>query len=374
VRLRTRPLQNTSSASDLLPTPGPLPAEASAQADRQAALPARRDDLDRLIEKFLISQDIKSSSKTTYRRGLRNFFAWLSTFPPLQGEGRGVDGLRGPTRDTILAYKTHLEDLRGSPLTLSTYLTSVRRFFEWAESMKYYPNVAKGIRGSKRMKGFRKQCLTVPQAKRLLLFPEKSPPLQGEGEGGDGVHSIEDLRDRAIVNLMVRTGLRTIEVIRADVEDLRQEGGEAVLWIQGKGRDAKDDFVLLTEENLGPIREYLAQRKSPPLQGEGKGRDGGEPLFTSLSGRNRDGRLTTRSIRRMVKHRLGQIGLVSKRLTAHSLRHTAITLSLLGGASIQEAKVMARHASVDTTLIYAHNISRIANAPERRIDHVLAGA
>lgn len=313
-------------------------------------LPARSgaltlpQDLDGLIDQFLISQDIKLSSKITYRRGLRSFFQWMTARP--------LPERQGPTRETILAYKTHLEDLRGSPLTLSTYLTAVRRFFEWAESMKYYPNVAKGIRGSKRLKGFRKESLTVPQAKELL-------------KRGNGETEIEKLRDNAIVNLMVRTGLRTIEVIRADVEDLRQEGGEAVLWIQGKGRDAKDEFVLLTEETLKPIRDYLQTVRPEPVEG---------PLFRCLSSRNRSGRLTTRSIRRIIKRRLGQIGLISKRLTAHSLRHTAITLSLLGGASIQEAKTLARHASIDTTLIYAHNISRIQHAPERRIDQVLAGA
>lgn len=320
------------------------------------AVPALRpQDLDGLIDQFLISQDIKQSSKLTYRRGLRSFFSWLSSIDNRQSS------INDPDRQTILAYKTHLEDLRGSPLTLSTYLTAVRRFFGWAESMKYYPNIARGIRGSKRLKGFRKESLTVPQARQLLLFPT----LQGEGRGGDGAYSLEDLRDHAIVSLMLRTGLRTIELIRADVEDLRQEGGEAVLWIQGKGRDAKDEFVLLTEETLKPIREYLQSVRPEPVEG---------PLFSSWSSRNRGKRLSTRSIRRIVKRRLGQIGLVSKRLTAHSLRHTAITLSLLGGASIQEAQTMARHASIDTTLIYAHNISRIRDAPERRVDQVLAGA
>ncbi len=52
--------------------------------------------------------------------------------------------------------------------------------------------------------------------------------------------------------------IRTVEVFRGQVEDLRQEGGEAMLWIQGKGRDTKDDFVLLVEETLKPLREYLS--------------------------------------------------------------------------------------------------------------------
>ncbi len=95
------------------------------------------------------------------------------------------------------------------------------------------------------------------------------------------------------------------------------------------------------------------------------------PLFASLSDRNRGQRLTARSVSQIVKEGLRGIGLNSGRLTAHSLRHTAITLSLQGGASIQEAQALGRHSSVDTTLIYAHNINRIAHAPERKIDEVL---
>ena len=116
---------------------------------------------------------------------------------------------------------------------------------------------------------------------------------------------------------MLRTGLRTIEIIRADIEDIRQQSGEAILWIHGKGRDSKNEFVLLTHEALKPIYEYL--------QARGRVKEPG-PLFVSLSDRNRNKRLTTRSIRRIVKEHLRDICLDSDRLTAHSLRHTFATV------------------------------------------------
>jgi len=96
-------------------------------------------------------------------------------------------------------------------------------------------------------------------------------------------------------------------------------------------------------------------------------------LFPSLSDMNLGQRLTTRSVSRIVKSYLRKIGLNSNRLTAHSLRHTAITLCLQGGATIQEAQALGRHANINTTLIYAHNIDRLTQAPERKIDAVLNG-
>jgi len=297
------------------------------------------ESLDTLIERFLSAQDIKPTSTQAYRRALRPFFRWLTQ-----------SGIRSPNREDILAYKRALEAQGRSAFTLSNYLVVVRRFFEWAEGMKLYPNIAKGVKGAKHPRGFKKDPLTVDQAKELLASLDRSTVL--------------GKRDFALINLLLRTGLRTIEAVRADVGDIRQESGEAILWIQGKGRDAKDEFVLLTEKTLKPINEYVAER--------GKTEDS-EPLFASLSDMNQGQRLTARSVSRIVKGYLRRIGLNSDRLTAHSLRHTAITLALKGGATIQEAQALGRHANINTTLIYAHNIDRLTQAPERKIDVVLNG-
>lgn len=297
-----------------------------------------RGDLAALIEAFLRALDVAESSRRTYRRALSRFTGWISR-----------EGIRRPAREDILAYRRTLEEEGLSSFTVSCYLTAVRKLFEWTETAKIYPNVARGIKGGKRPRGFRKDPLTVDQARELLSGIDRA--------------TLEGKRNYALLNLLLRTGIRTIEAARADVGDIRQEGGEAVLWIQGKGRDTKDEFVLLTRATLSPVREYLEARKV---------QDPEAPLFASLSDRNQGGRLTTRSVSRIVKEHLREVGIDDRRITAHSLRHTAITLSLLGGATIQEARSLGRHASIDTTLIYAHNIERTSErAPERRIDALL---
>jgi integrase/recombinase XerC/integrase/recombinase XerD len=90
-------------------------------------------------------------------------------------------------------------------------------------------------------------------------------------------------------------------------------------------------------------------------------------LFTSISDRNQGEALTTRSISRIVKQIFRGVGLDSRRLTAHSLRHTAITLSIKGGASLQQAQAMARHTDPKTTMIYFHNLNRLQAGAERFI-------
>jgi integrase/recombinase XerD len=295
-------------------------------------------DYSAIIDRFLLAHDIKPKSKETYRRALRQFFTYLET-----------EGVTRPTRETLIAYKAYLIDKQLSAYTVSAYIIAVRKMFQWTESEHLYANIASQIKGQKKPKGFKKDALSVKQAQKLLIGME--------------TETLSGARDYALVNLLVRTGLRTIEAVRADIEDIRQQGEQAVLFIQGKGRDSKDDIVILTEETLEPIRAYISMR--------GQGVKDSSPLFISHSDRNYGQRLTTRSVSRIVKEKLQASGLDDKRLTAHSLRHTAVTFSLIGGATIQEAQTLARHSDINTTLIYAHNLDRISKAPELKIDALL---
>lgn len=296
------------------------------------------------IPLFLKSLDIMESSKNTYRRQLKEFIIWQQN-TAFQGELL--------TRENILDYKEYLrEEQNLSSLTISGYLTAVRRFFEWLESVQIFPNIAKGIKGPKRRRGFKKDALTIEQVKAILTMLSTQKDLNSK-------------RDFAMLNLMIRTGLRTIEITRALREDISRQGRETVLFIQGKGRESKDELIVLTDSTFLPIKEYFTERSNL-----GKLRES-DPIFMSHSKQNFGKKLTTRSVSRIVKNRLKEFGIDDPRLTAHSLRHTAITFSLLAGATAQEARALARHSDINTTLIYAHNINRIDNAPEKKIDILL---
>ena len=165
-------------------------------------------------------------------------------------------------------------------------------------------------------------------------------------------------RDYAIFSLMVTGGLRDIEVHRANIEDLRTLGDSTVLYLQGKGREERAEYVKVPPQVEKAIRASLADREDT---------DGKLPLFISLSNNSFGDRISTRSISGLVKTSLRSAGYDSDRLTAHSLRHTAVTLSLLGGNSLQEVQQFARHANISTTQIYAHNLDRASNKCESTI-------
>jgi integrase/recombinase XerC/integrase/recombinase XerD len=289
-----------------------------------------------LLDAFISAQDVKANSKGLYKRTLKQYFGWVVS---------KSYSLSQITRVELLRYKDELLASGMSPLTVASYITSVRRFYEWAEANKYYPNVAKGIKSPKRRQQFKKQPLLPAQATSLLSYFEDKA-----------------LRDYAIVNLLLRTGLRTVEVIRANVEDITFKAGKRVLLVHGKGRDSKDSFVILTDKAYQPIAKYLDAR------GRTKG---GEPLFTSTSNNSKGERLTTRTISYIVKEGLKGIGMDSRDFTAHSLRHTTAVNILRAGGRIEDAQGVLRHTSPATTQIYTATIQeemRLKNATEELLD------
>ena len=291
-----------------------------------------------MVDSFISAQDIKQNSKDLYRRTLQQYLNWVD---------EKYYSLADITRVEILEYKEKLLASRMSSLTVGSYITSVRRFYEWAESNKYYPNVAKGIKTPKRKQQFRKQPLLPAQATELLNYYQDKAP-----------------RDYAIINLLLRTGLRTIEVIRANVEDIVFKGSQRVLLVHGKGRDEKDNFVLLTDKAFKPIEEYLATRgKVSPT----------DPLFISTSNNSKGDRLTTRTISSIAKEGLRAIGLDNKSFTAHSLRHTTAVNILRAGGSIETAQFTLRHTSPATTQIYTATLNeerRLQNSGEALLDNL----
>lgn len=292
--------------------------------------------IEELVDEFIMAQDVKQSSRALYKRTLKQFFIWVV---------KKSYNLSEIARPQIIEYKENLLASGMSSLSVASYITSVRRFYEWAEANKYYPNVAKGIKSPKRRQQFKKQPLTPTQATALLSF-----------------YQDKALRDYAIISLLLRTGLRTVEVVRARIEDITYKGSQRVLLIQGKGRDERDNFVILTDKTYQPIAQYLATRSNAKAS---------EPLFTSTSNNSRGERLTTRTVSYIAKEGLKAIGLDERSFTAHSLRHTTAVNILRAGGSLEMAQFTLRHSNPATTMIYTATLTeerRLENSGEALID------
>lgn len=334
--------------------PYPSPRAGASGAVARTETPADRETV---IRAFLSSLDVKDSSVKTYGESIGQYFRWLDA------TGRS---LRDLTVADVVEYKKHLLKTGHKALTVRSYLVAVRRFYAWAEGMRLYENIAAEVKSPKVNQGgtkdhFIKMHLTEDQATALL------------------VHFRDEPRNYAMVNLMLRTGLRSIEVSRARIEDITQRSGRRVLQVWGKGMDAPDPsvFVVLTDAAYGPIRDYLATRPralpgEPLFVTEGTGSNlsklpGGGTEVHPHSGEA----MSTRLIQLIVKKGLRAIGLDDHAYSTHSLRHTTGTQMIRNGASILDVQRTLRHSSVNTSMIYISSIQEedhLRNAPEALLD------
>jgi len=142
---------------------------------------------------------------------------------------------------------------------------------------------------------------------------------------------------------MLTTALRSVEVRRAKICDLDTLGDQNILYIQGKGLDAKDDYVKITAGVMDAIREYLGKRK-----------DSNPYLFVSHSFRTDTKILSRNAIVRSLKAILDACNLSHLNITPHDLRRTAATLNLARGASLDATKRFLRHRHLSTTRMYLY--------------------
>lgn len=292
-----------------------------------------------LLNQFKTSLDTNSKATIdTYSNAVKQYMEYIDKYD-----------MNPQSADTVKEYKRHLLGLGYKTSTVNSYLTTVKRFYAFLEENGMCKNVASKVKKVHESKDFKKDSLTVEQTKDILNSIDTST-LTGK-------------RDLAMMCLLIYTGVRTIEVSRATVGDIRNKGNVTVLYVQGKGHESKDSFVVLPKRVQMALNEYLGARNSALSDSS--------PLFECTGNRANNKPLHVKSISRIVKNIFKSCGLVSDRLTAHSTRHTACTLALLSGASLQDVQQMARHQSIDTTLIYSHNINRLNNNAESKIADLL---
>lgn len=295
------------------------------------------DNFDDLFSQFIAFIDATPNTVRTYSTSLRQFFKYLAE-----------NSVQSPTAQTVRDYRAYLQASGKKPTTIQNYIVAVKQFFKWTEEAGIYKDIARHIKGAKISHEHKKDYLTSTQARHVLETIDRT--------------SLKGKRDYAILALMLTSALRTIEVTRIDIEDMRTQGDNTVLAIQGKGHNDKDDIVRIPSHVELAIREYLTAKGTTLPQ---------SPMFTSASNHNEGQRMTTRSISRIVKNSFIQAGYDSPRLTAHSTRHTSATLSLLNGATLQETQQLLRHVNVQTTEIYAHNLKASSNKSSQLVDNAI---
>ena len=322
-------------------------------------LPAVQFDYDLLVGKWIefmkdYSGVESAQSERAYRGAIRQLYKYFNE--------QGVN-IFAATEADVKTWLKYLKETK-KPATVQMYLVAVRLFYAFLTKEKVIAeNPCKA--GGEALKAGVKVKRNVH--KRDYLSQAQAQKLIANMPAG----TEKELRDRAIVALMITAGLRCCEVSRALYEDLRTAGDYHVLYLQGKGHTEKDDYIKVAPVVVEMIRDYLKVRFN-----------GGEPkdsdyLFVSTSRNHakldRDDELSTQAIRAIAKAAFKAIGFDDSRHTAHSLRHTAATLMLRSGETLENVQSVLRHENIQTTLVYARALEREKNNAELKVSNLIFG-
>ena len=296
-----------------------------------------------LVNRWLKFAAVAEKSMTTYKGALKQLFLYFAD-----------NNITVPARADIENWRDSLIEGGKSASTVALYMTAAKLFFRFLAQEEIFPNVADHVKNRVKISvNHKKDSISVNQANNLL-----------EVSKGD---SLKALRDRAIIALLLSCGLRSVEICRADICDIRQIEGRNFLYVQGKGRSDKAESVEVPAKVMKLINQYLKAREK--TFGKKIGR--GEPLFTSTANRNKNKRLDTRTIRGLVKGNLRKIGIDTPTVSCHSLRHFAASTMVMQKVELPNIQQALRHKNLATTMIYLNYFTRIKNRAECAVAQVL---
>lgn len=303
----------------------------------------------------LAAENPSSTTAATYLKRGRAFVTWL--------EQGGETHHRRLDRVCLEAYRSSLDQRFPNPRTKNGYLVAVRQFLTFL--VRYHPglvNPADFLQGWSCSRTHTRRHLPVEDAKALLAALA-SDPRKSE---------VQRARNVAMAYLMLKTGLRTIEVSRARLHHLQEQvpGQTWRLWVHGKGRGSADEYVQVLREVHERIQAYLALRPGPLT--------GLDPLFASTACVDRGGNivtpagqsLSTRAINRIITEGLLLAGVKKPGIVVHSLRHSTPTFALLNDANPTRVQKMMRHKHYATTEIYVEEVQKLLEGAEEAVTQI----
>ena len=270
-----------------------------------------------IVERYLQFIDVTDNTLNTYKNGLKMLFGYFN-----------ANGITNPTRQDIIDFRESLK-IGHSLSTVNTYLISIRNFFKWLEYENIYKDITKNIKGVQVSREHKREALTENQVNLVLKNAKNN-------------------KEKIIFLLGVCCGCRANEICNIRLEDFVKKGNDILLYLLGKGRDGKVDYVPISQELYSFIEEYVKEYNIIDY------------LITS-DYKNDGSKVTNKTIRYIVKQMLKRVGIDDDLYSCHSLRHTFATINLLNGQDIREVSKAMRHKNMATTEIYAHDLEQRNN-------------
>lgn len=267
---------------------------------------------------YLVNQkNVSDNTLDSYLRDVEHFLSFLKE--QQVNEPEDVD------ESQMHLYIERLTGLKKSNATITRNVASIRCFYYFLiQNGMAKENPAKNIKLEKVSKKL-PQILTGNEIELLLSQPD---PTESKG-----------CRDKAMLELLYATGIRSSELVDLNVEDVNLQAG--VLRCKS---DKAERRIPIYAAAVSAVSDYITRVRSLILSP-----DGGQALFTNLNGK----RLTRQGFWKIVKGYAEQAG-ITKEITPHTLRHSFALHLLENGAELKDIQVMLGHADISSTQVYVH--------------------
>ncbi|MEA4882177.1 MAG: site-specific tyrosine recombinase XerD [Clostridia bacterium] len=224
----------------------------------------------------------------------------------------------------------------GSAASASRKLTAMRGMYKFLVREGFVPRDPTANLVSPRKAERLPRVLSVAEVDRLLAFASSNV----HPTAGDGDQRVQNMRDRAMLELMYASGLRVSELVSLKTSDVDLELG----FVRCVGKGNRERIVPVGERASEAIRAYLAvgRREISGAMDDGC-------LF--ITGRGT--RMTRQAFWKIIKRRAMEAG-VPASITPHTLRHSFATHLLENGADLRSVQEMLGHADIRTTQVYTH--------------------
>jgi len=314
-----------------------------------------RSEMDAAFADFLrvdvANGDASQDTLRNYRNEVALWTAWCSQ--------QDVDPATA-TATHLKQYRAALLEHHYAPISIRWKLSIIRRFYEAARNAGLRAdNPAAGVR-SPRVRQAAEDFKYLCDDELARFFSVIPNPDEAVGED-----QVRRLRSLLLISMMALQGLRTIEVHRANVEDLTEKGENLILLVRGKTRDR---IAYLRPDTAKRMKEFLA------LRGKVEPDSSGTPLFAAVGDRGGGARLSRRHIRQQTDKYLRLAGLKRPGISNHALRHTAATLGYLHTGDLRAVQDFLGHVDPRQTSRYAHVVDMAKKNPARFIQAKLRGA
>ncbi len=234
----------------------------------------------------------------------------------------------------LRGYLVHLTERHFDRATIHLKMSALRSFFKWlVRTQRVKQNPLIGLTLPKKARKLPK-FLTIHQIEALLNAPLAADATR-RARRSRPTDDLPAWRDKAILETLYSAGLRIHELVQLNDDNVDLLG--EIVRVRGKGK----------KERLAPLGGPAAETLQKYL--ELRGRSARGPLFVNRFG----GRMTARSVQRMLKKYLLAVGL-DPSLTPHKLRHSFATHMLDAGADLRSVQELLGHANLSTTQIYTH--------------------